>query len=315
MGAKSYLFGFILILLIFVSACYEQLQKAKIEDNQTFDDLKKVKESEKNAEVNQIQIENKLDTKQVKKYPYAELKNVPYSRRCKELEKIAWGVYTDDGFYDTKLLPDWVDKCENFVADSFGGGGILTLREQLDFQNQYFKGMMEARERGEILGNFFNVPNNDIYYYDKDIKKWIKTNVSVNMSEYSKPRNDTEPLDVWLRSYKNQKPNYIQQEEKIHAQTITQNVEVKEFKITAKQFAFEPSTIEVNKGDKVRLIVTSMDVPHGIAISEYGVNERLNPGEPVTIEFTAEKEGTFTTFCSQFCGSGHGNMKGKIIVK
>ena len=94
-----------------------------------------------------------------------------------------------------------------------------------------------------------------------------------------------------------------------------QSGEVKEFKITSKQFAFEPSTIEVNRGDRVRLIVTSIDVPHGIAIPEYGINERLDPGKQVTIEFIAEKEGTFTTFCSVFCGSGHSNMKGKIIVK
>ncbi len=90
---------------------------------------------------------------------------------------------------------------------------------------------------------------------------------------------------------------------------------VKEFKITAKQFAFEPEIIEVNKGDKIRLIVTSIDVPHGISIPEYGINERLNPGEPVAIEFIADKEGTFTAFCSVFCGSGHSKMKGKIIVK
>ena len=90
---------------------------------------------------------------------------------------------------------------------------------------------------------------------------------------------------------------------------------VKEFKMTAKQFAFEPSTIEVNKGDKVRLIVTSTDVPHGIAIPEYGINQRLDTGNPVTIEFVADKQGTFTAFCSVFCGSGHSGMKGKIIVK
>ena len=95
----------------------------------------------------------------------------------------------------------------------------------------------------------------------------------------------------------------------------TKTGEVKEFKITAKQFSFEPATIEVNKGDKVRLIVTSIDVPHGIAIPEYDINERLDPGQPKTIEFTASKEGTFTTFCSVFCGSGHSGMKGKIIVK
>ena len=101
----------------------------------------------------------------------------------------------------------------------------------------------------------------------------------------------------------------IQPEEK----TITGGV--KEFKMTAKQFSFEPSTIEVNKGDKVRLIVTSTDVPHGISIPEYGINERLDPGKEVKIEFTADKEGTFTAFCSVFCGSGHSKMKGKIIVK
>ena len=93
------------------------------------------------------------------------------------------------------------------------------------------------------------------------------------------------------------------------------NGDFKEFKITAKQFAFEPETIEINKGDKVRLIVTSVDVPHGFSILEYGINERLNPGEPAAIEFTADKEGEFTMFCSVFCGSSHSDMKGKIIVK
>ena len=101
----------------------------------------------------------------------------------------------------------------------------------------------------------------------------------------------------------------------INQENPTGSGEVKEFRMTAKQFAFEPSTIGVNKGDKVRLIVTSLDVPHGISIPEYGINERLEPGKPVTVEFTASKSGTFTAFCSVFCGSGHQGMKGKIIVK
>ena len=89
---------------------------------------------------------------------------------------------------------------------------------------------------------------------------------------------------------------------------------LKEFAMTAKQFQFEPATIEVSKGDRVKLVVTSTDVPHGISIPEYGINERLDPGKPKTIEFTADKQGTFTAFCSVFCGSGHSNMKGKIVV-
>lgn len=90
---------------------------------------------------------------------------------------------------------------------------------------------------------------------------------------------------------------------------------VKEFKITARQFSFEPETIEVNKGDRVRLIVASLDIPHGIAITEYGINKRFSPGKPATIEFIADKEGNFSAYCSVACGRGHRNMKGRLIVK
>lgn len=93
------------------------------------------------------------------------------------------------------------------------------------------------------------------------------------------------------------------------------NGEAKEFSITAKQFDFEPSTITVNMGDLVRLHVTSADVAHGIAINQFGVNTVLNVGETKTIEFTADKTGSFGFFCSVFCGSGHGGMKGVINVK
>ncbi len=104
------------------------------------------------------------------------------------------------------------------------------------------------------------------------------------------------------------------QENSNNPKTILQG-DIKEFRITAKQFAFEPETIEVNKGDKVRLIVTTVDVPHGIGIPEYGISQRLDVGKPATIEFIADKGGDFTSFCSVFCGSGHSKMKGKIIVK
>lgn len=89
---------------------------------------------------------------------------------------------------------------------------------------------------------------------------------------------------------------------------------VKEFRITAEQFQFTPSTITVKKGDKVRLIVTSTDVTHGLAIPEFKVNMRLEKGKEQTAEFTADKAGTFTFYCSVVCGSGHSEMEGTLIV-
>jgi len=101
----------------------------------------------------------------------------------------------------------------------------------------------------------------------------------------------------------------------IEETTTTEGVQVKEFTMVAKRWDFEPSTITVNEGDTVRLIINSIDVAHGFAISTFGVNERLNAGETVTVEFVADRKGTFSFFCSVFCGSGHGGMRGSLIVE
>lgn len=85
--------------------------------------------------------------------------------------------------------------------------------------------------------------------------------------------------------------------------------------MTAKRYEFNPSVINVKQGEHVRLIVTALDRTHGIKIPGYGINRRLNKGAPVTIEFTANKAGTFPFHCSVWCGFGHRRMKGKLIVK
>lgn len=90
--------------------------------------------------------------------------------------------------------------------------------------------------------------------------------------------------------------------------------EVKEFNVMAKNWEFDPSTITVNKGDTVRLSVESIDVRHGIAIPEFRINEVLEPGSKVEIEFVADKAGTFDFSCSVPCGSGHRQMKGTLVV-
>jgi nitrosocyanin len=91
--------------------------------------------------------------------------------------------------------------------------------------------------------------------------------------------------------------------------------EVKEFNVVAYRWGFEPSVISVNKGDKVRITATSRDVPHGFAIDEYGINLYLDGLRPKTVEFIADKAGTFIFYCNVPCGSGHNSMRGKLIVK
>ncbi len=89
---------------------------------------------------------------------------------------------------------------------------------------------------------------------------------------------------------------------------------LKEFVVVAKRFSFEPATLSVQKGDRVRLTLKSADVAHGLAISEYGVDLRAGAGGQNTVEFTADKEGTFNFACSVYCGGGHLEMGGKLVV-
>ena len=89
----------------------------------------------------------------------------------------------------------------------------------------------------------------------------------------------------------------------------------KEFVITAKQWSFSPAIIKVKKGDTVVLKATSVDVTHGLNLREFGVNETLEPNKTKTIEFVADKTGTFTFSCSVACGAGHKAMTGTLVVE
>ena len=90
---------------------------------------------------------------------------------------------------------------------------------------------------------------------------------------------------------------------------------LKTFEVTAERFRFSPSEIEVNQGDTVRLTIRAIDVAHGFAIPEFGINARIDPGDdPVTVEFVAETPGRYQFTCSVFCGSGHGDMRGVLTV-
>lgn len=99
------------------------------------------------------------------------------------------------------------------------------------------------------------------------------------------------------------------------ATSVQSTGEVKEFTITAKRWSFSPSTITVNQGDTVKLKITSIDVTHGFSLPTFGVNANLNPGQETVVEFTADKKGTFGFRCFVVCGSGHGGMSGRIVVR
>ncbi len=88
-----------------------------------------------------------------------------------------------------------------------------------------------------------------------------------------------------------------------------------EVRMTAKKYAFDPDVITVHQGERVRLVITALDRDHGFELAAFGIRQKLKKGVPTTIEFTADKAGTFTFRCSEFCGLGHRRMKGKLVVQ
>ena len=95
-----------------------------------------------------------------------------------------------------------------------------------------------------------------------------------------------------------------------------QTTEPRVIEITVRRFAFEPSEVEATVGEKLQLVVRSADGVHGLEIKKFKIKKEIpRGGEPVTIDFTATEEGNFPILCSEYCGNGHNDMSGMLIVR
>ncbi|MEP7136060.1 MAG: cupredoxin domain-containing protein [Chloroflexota bacterium] len=86
------------------------------------------------------------------------------------------------------------------------------------------------------------------------------------------------------------------------------------FRMDARQFAYSPSELKVNAGDKVNIELVSTDVVHGLYIDGYDVSIEADPGQTATLTFIANKPGSFRFRCNVTCGAMHPFMIGKLTV-
>lgn len=85
--------------------------------------------------------------------------------------------------------------------------------------------------------------------------------------------------------------------------------------VVASRFAFEPARIEVTEGEHIRLLVSSADGVHGVGIKKFRVEKTLpRGGEAVIINFVASAAGEYPILCSEYCGKGHEEMRGLLVV-
>lgn len=89
----------------------------------------------------------------------------------------------------------------------------------------------------------------------------------------------------------------------------------REIEVIARQFAYDPPIIKVNRGDRVAITLKSADMLHGFYIDGYGIDKEVRPDETVRFAFIANKSGKFGIRCSHTCGVFHPFMIGSLIVE
>lgn len=85
--------------------------------------------------------------------------------------------------------------------------------------------------------------------------------------------------------------------------------------VTAKRFSFTPKEIVVKKGRPVVLEISSLDFVHGFNVPDLKLRADLPPGKITRVQFTPDRAGEFPFVCDNFCGDGHEEMHGRVVVK
>ncbi len=84
--------------------------------------------------------------------------------------------------------------------------------------------------------------------------------------------------------------------------------------ITAKKFEFAPASIELKLGVPVILEIRSLDRKHGFTSPDLKVDTQVEAGDVTRVRLVPDRPGTFEFHCNVFCGSGHEEMTGQIVV-
>lgn len=153
--------------------------------------------------------------------------------------------------------------------------------------------------------------------------------VSVTSSQQVNSPNYIQPHDVRKAEFAVNvvdSENTESKQDSVTAASTATQAAVKDVYVDVFSWGFKPNKIEVDQGDLVRLHFKTVNDEvslyngHGFGIEGYNVNTFLVKGTDQTVEFIADKPGTFTFRCTSFCSlpdapeSAHFNMVGQFIV-
>jgi cytochrome c oxidase subunit 2 len=77
----------------------------------------------------------------------------------------------------------------------------------------------------------------------------------------------------------------------------------------------EVGELHLPLGRPVQLVMTSEDVIHSFYVPAFRIKQDVVPGRYTSISFTPSRVGEYHLFCTEFCGTDHALMQGKIVVQ
>ncbi len=109
----------------------------------------------------------------------------------------------------------------------------------------------------------------------------------------------------------------------VFMQIRTPPADAPEIVVTARQWMYqfkypdgrqEVNEVRVPVGKPVKFIMTSQDVLHGFFLPSFRVMQDILPGRYTSLWIQPLKEGKYDIFCTQYCGTGHSEMRATLVV-
>jgi heme/copper-type cytochrome/quinol oxidase subunit 2 len=83
----------------------------------------------------------------------------------------------------------------------------------------------------------------------------------------------------------------------------------------AEEWKWSPKLIRVPVGTKLRIEFLSYGATRRFDLKAYKLKVRIPQDTLTSVEFVADKKGTFRWRCGRPCGNGCAKMNGKLIVE
>jgi cytochrome c oxidase subunit 2 len=74
------------------------------------------------------------------------------------------------------------------------------------------------------------------------------------------------------------------------------------------------AVLYVPASQPVKLILTSRDVIHSFYVPAFRIKQDAVPGQSTSVWFQADRVGTYSVFCAEYCGTEHSTMRAQVVV-